>query len=148
MIRKANKFDTPNLIPLMKAYGEESPYRIFKNERFHDSKYVAQLLYEIIAVRGFILIDNDFNGMLIAIITPNVWCPKVTELKELAWWVKPEFRNGTLGGKLWLEFNDLGNKMLDSGQINVVCTTVMSSSPALNYEKRGFKLLETTYFKE
>jgi N-acetylglutamate synthase-like GNAT family acetyltransferase len=148
LIRKATKFDINILVPMIKQYAEEAPIELFKNETYQDHKYVAQLLYEIIAVQGFILVDQEINGFLIAVIVPNIWCPKVIELKELAWWVKPEYRKTTLGGKLWLQFNDEGNKMLDNNRVQIICTTTMSSSPALNYEKRGYKLLESTYFKE
>jgi hypothetical protein len=148
MIRKATKFDIPKLLPLIKDYSSEAPIQLFKDESRHNAEYVTQLLYEIIALKGFVLVDNDINGMLIAMVLPNIWCPTILELKELAWWVKPEYRNTTLGGKLWLEFNDQGNKMLDTQKVNMVCTTKMATSPALNYEKRGYQLLETTYFKE
>ena len=148
MIRLATRYDIPKITEMMREYANEAPVESLKNPINQNPEYFAQLIYELIAAKGFVLVDEDLNGMLIAAITPNVWCPKVLELKELAWWVKPEYRKGTLGGKLWLEFNKKGNEFLDSGRINIVCSTVMVSSPAIDYEKRGFKKLETTYFKE
>jgi N-acetylglutamate synthase-like GNAT family acetyltransferase len=148
MIRQATKYDIPNITKMMREYALEAPIETFKDPVNQNEQYFGQLIYELISGKGLVLVDNELNGMLIAAITPNVWCPKVQELKELAWWVKPEYRNGTLGGKLWLDFNKRAEEMLDSGRINIVCSTVMVSSPILNYEKRGFKKLETTYFRE
>jgi len=148
MIRQATRYDIPKITEMMREYALEAPVETFKDPINQNAEYFAQLIYELIAGKGFVLVDKELNGMLIAAITPNIWCPKVYELKELAWWVKPEYRKGTLGGKLWLEFNKQGEELLDSGRINIVCSTVMVNSPALDYEKRGYKKLETTYFKE
>jgi hypothetical protein len=133
---------------MMREYALEAPVETFKDPINQNPEYFQQLVYEIIAGKGFVLVDNELNGMLIAIITQNIWCPKVYELKELAWWVKPEHRSGLLGGKLWLEFNRKSKELLDNGRINIVYSTVMVSSPTIDYEKRGFKKLETTYFRE
>jgi hypothetical protein len=148
MIRTATKYDINSLVEMMRQYASEAPIEILKNPDYQDPSYVQKFLYSLIAGQGFILVDKQLNGMLLAVIVPNVWCPKVLELKELAWWVKPEHRNGTLGGKLWLEFNNQGNKMLESGRVKIVTTSSMVTSPKLDYVKRGFKQLETTYYKE
>lgn len=148
MIREANKFDMPILLDFMREYAKEAPVKILNQLENHDDKYVSNLLISIIAGRGFILIDDELNGIIIAIITCNVWCSNILELHELAWWVKPEHRNGTIGGKLWLSFSNKANDMLNKNIVQLVTTTKMSTSPSLNYEKRGFQLLDTRYFKE
>lgn len=148
MIRQATKYDIPKIAEMMREYANEAPVETLKDLVNQNEQYFSQLIYELISGRGFVLVDNELNGMLIALITQNIWCPKVVELKELAWWVKPEYRKGTLGGKLWLEFNKISEELLDNGRINIVCSTVMVNSPDINYEKRGYKKLETTYFKE
>jgi N-acetylglutamate synthase-like GNAT family acetyltransferase len=148
MIRQATKYDIPKITEMMRKYALEAPVEAFKDSINQDPAYFAQLIYELIAGKGFVLVDNQLNGMLIAAIMPNIWCPKVYELKELAWWIKPEYRKGTLGGKLWIEFNKRGNELLNSKRFNIVYSTEMVSSPSLNYEKRDYKKLETTYFKE
>ena len=148
MIRKATRYDIPNLICLIREYSKEIPIEIYKNKELHDEKYVTNLLYTIIKVRGFVLIDDDFRGMLIAVIIGNIWCPKSYELHELAWWVKPEHRNASLGGRLWIEFNKEAQKMLNEKRVSSVYTSLMENSPSIDYEKRGFKKLETKYFRE
>jgi N-acetylglutamate synthase-like GNAT family acetyltransferase len=148
MIRKANKFDIPILLDFMREYAKEAPITILNKLEHQNSNHVSNLLISIIMGKGFILIDNELNGMLIAVITPNVWCPSVLELHELAWWIKPEKRNSILGGRLWKTFEDEANKMLNENKIQLVTVTKMTTSPSLDYEKRGFKLLDMNYFKE
>lgn len=148
MIRKANKLDIPILLDFMREYAKESPIKILNDLDKHDADYATNLFFSIMAGRGFILVDDELNGMIVAIKTPNLWCPKVLELHELAWWVKPEKRNSTLGGKLWCAFKNEANKMLEENKVQLVTVTKMSTSPVLDYEKRGFALLDTRYFKE
>lgn len=148
MIRLATRQDIPKLIELMRGYANESPVDIYKDINFQNTEYVSNLFFSIIIGRGFILVDDDVNGMLVAIKTQNIWSPDILELKELAWWVKPEYRKGSLGGKLWIEFNYLANEMIKENKIQIVTSSLMVNSPKLDYEKRGFRLLESTYIKE
>jgi hypothetical protein len=69
------------------------------------------------------------------------------ELRELAWWVKPEHRNGSLGGRLWKTFENKAQSMVDAGEVNYICATVMANSPMIDYTKRGFAPLEATFFR-
>ena len=148
MIRLANKFDIPILIAMIQEFSKETLIQKYKDETLWDKKYVGNLLYSLIVGRGFVVIDEDLKGMIIAMITPNVWCPQSNQLNELAWWVAPEARNGLLGGKLWLEFNKQAQKLLDEKRIDVVMTSLMANSPEIDYSKRGFKQLHTTFFRE
>ena len=148
MIRLANKFDIPILIAMIQEFSKETLIQKYKDQALWDKKYVGNLLYSLILGRGFIVIDDDLKGMSIAMITSNVWCPQSNQLNELAWWVAPESRNGLLGGKLWLEFNKQAQKLLDEKRIDVVMTSLMANSPEIDYSKRGFKQLHTTFFRE
>ena len=148
MIRLANKFDIPILIAMIQEFSKETLIQKYKDQALWDKKYVGNLLYSLILGRGFIVIDEDLKGMIIAMITSNVWCQQSNQLNELAWWVAPESRNGLLGGKLWLEFNKQAQKLLDEKRIDVVMTSLMANSPEIDYSKRGFKQLHTTFFRE
>lgn len=132
----------------MREYAKEAPVKILNQLENHNDDYVASLLTSIIMGRGFILVDDELNGMIIAIIIPNLWCPTVLELHELAWWIKPEKRSCILGGRLWHAFEVEADKMLKENRVQLVTVTKMSTSPSLDYEKRGFKLLDMNYFKE
>ena len=148
MIRHANKYDLPDLIEMMRDYAGASEVQVMKKHTLQDEKNVRNLLVGILAGRGFILVDNDYRGMIVGIITPNIWASSILELRELAWWVKPEYRQGMIGGKLWIEFDRIAEKLKSENRIQFITTTRMETSPTLDYTKRGYKKLETTYFKE
>lgn len=145
MIRDATKQDIPALIEMMKLYANEAPVKILQNTQ--EPEHVANLLFSLIVGRGFVLIENDYKGFLAAIVVNNVWCQKVLELRELAWWVDSKHRNTSVGGKLWIKFDERANNWLKDNRVQLVTVTSMSSSPKLDYEKRGYNYLESTYYK-
>ena len=148
MIREASKFDLDECVEMMRKYASESPIFKLRESAFHDSHYVRHFLFSLISGRCFIFVESHYRGMLAAIVTPNIWCPGVNEVKELAWWVHPEYRNGTIGGKLFLAYKRKAEGLIKQGRAQVMTVSLMSSSPSIDLEGRGFKRIEATYCKE
>ena len=148
MIRLATRYDIPRLLEIVEAYAYENPIQILAQPHNHFPKYVEELLFSIIAGRGFIYIDNNMRGAIIAIKQGNIWSPKVKELHELLWWVEPEHRNGTVGGRLWKAFDERASKMLEVGDIDVAITSISASGPLIDYSKRGYKPFGASFVKE
>ena len=147
MIREANKHDMPQLLQMMRDYSTQTPVPALQEAAAHDEAHVANLMMQMIAGRGFVLIDNESRGFIAALITKNIWCPEVYELHELAWWVKPEHRNGTVGGRLWKEFDRLATDLIDDGRIDVAVTAVMANNSWIDYTKRGYAPMQATFFR-
>ena len=147
MIREANKHDMPQLLQMMRDYSTQTPVPALQAAAAHDEAHVANLMTQMMAGRGFVLIDNESRGFIAALITTNVWCPDVYELHELAWWVKPEHRNGTVGGRLWKEFDRLATDLIDDGRIDVAVTAVMANNTWIDYTKRGYSPMQATFFR-
>lgn len=148
MIRQANKFDLEELTELVKEFCKEIPSKLAKDLQNFDENNVKKLLLSLVSGCGFVFIDEDKNGFIAAVATKNTWFPNIIELHELAWWVKPEKRNTSLGGKLFISFEKQAKEWLDVGRIHAVFATLTANSPQINYEKRGFHLLETHYLME
>jgi len=147
MIREANKHDMPALLQMMRDYSIQTPVPALQAAAAHDEAHVANLMTQMMAGRGFVLIDNECRGFIAALITTNVWCPEVYELHELTWWVKPEHRNGTVGGRLWKEFDRLATDLIDDGRIDVAVTAVMANNSWIDYTKRGYAPMQATFFR-
>jgi len=147
MIREANKHDMPALLQMMRDYSTQTPVPALQAAAAHDEAHVANLMTQMMAGRGFVLIDNESRGFIAALITTNVWCPEVYELHELAWWVKPVHRNGTVGGRLWKEFDRLATDLIDDGRIDVAVTAVMANNSWIDYTKRGYAPMQATFFR-
>ena len=148
MIRKATPFDMPTLVSLMRGYVAEAPMETLKDSSLHDQTHIESLMASLMAGRGFILLDDLCRGFIAAMVIQNVWCPSVFELHELAWWVMPEHRGKSIGGRLWVKFDEIAQDMLNSKRVDFVCTTVMANSPLIDYTKRGYRPLEATFFRD
>lgn len=148
MIRKANKFDIPFIIEMLKNYRNAAPLKVL-NEA-NDKEYIEQLLYNLIVGTGFILLaekDNLIIGTIIAVIIPNVWNPKIKQCSEIAYWVEPEFRGGTAAYRLIKSYIAECDMMMESGKIQMYTMSKMVNSPDLKYEKFGLSKLEETWVK-
>lgn len=145
-MRYATKYDIPHLIDMMKAYADEAGIETLKQNQ--NEGHVKALFFEMIKGRGFVLIDNQFRGFLAAYVTRNFWNNAVKELHEVAWWVVPEFRDTSVGGKLWLRFNKLAQDMLEQKRVHIVCTSLMPNSPNIDYTRYNFKPMQATFFRE
>lgn len=148
MIRKADKFDIPFIVEMLKNYRNAAPLKVL-NEA-NDKEYIEQLLFNLIIGSGFILLaekNNVIIGMIIAGIISNVWNPKVKQCSEIAYWVEPEFRGGTAAYRLLKSYINECNKMMESGNIQMYTMSKMVNSPDLKYEKFGLSKLEETWVK-
>jgi hypothetical protein len=148
MIRLATRYDIPRLLEIVEAYAYENPIKVLGQTANHYPKYVEELLFGIIKGRGFIFIDNNMTGAIIGIKQNNIWCPQVKELHELLWWVEPEHRNGSIGGRLWKAYDEVASVMLKQGEVDCVYTSISASGPLIDYTKRGYKAVGASFVKE
>jgi hypothetical protein len=148
MIRLATRYDIPRLLEIVEAYAYENPIQKLGDPNNHNAKYVEELLFGIIKGRGFIFIDKHMNGAIIGIRQSNIWCPEVKELHELLWWVEPEHRNGSIGGRLWKAYDKVATEMLERGEVDCVFTSISALGPLIDYTKRGYKAVGASFVKE
>lgn len=125
----------------------------FKNEsdiaalrEVNNPNYWNRLLDTIIAGAGIIYLEQG-KGLIMGIISHSVWCDKTLQLYELAWYVRPEFRNTSVGYRLLKSYVDFGNKLKQEGRIKYFSMAKMVSSPDIKYEKFGFTKLDENWIK-
>lgn len=143
MIRKATKFDIPDVLEMLRHYRSETPLEFLKDA--DNAEYITGMLTELIAGRGVILLaeqDGKSIGMMIAAVMPNIWSPKHFTLTEFAYWVEPEYRGGTAGYRLLRAYLDEAIALKDAGRICNAFISKMVNSPDLKYNKFGFSKLE------
>jgi L-amino acid N-acyltransferase YncA len=141
-IREATPIDLPQLLNMLRKYREQTPLDFLSEA--DNATYITQMLCEIMAGRGVVLVaeDDGLVGMLIAGIHPSRWSPAHLLLTELAWWVEPEHRGGTTGHRLLKRYIEAGQKMKEQGRICNFFISKMSNSPDLDYGRFGFRYLE------
>jgi N-acetylglutamate synthase-like GNAT family acetyltransferase len=144
MIRQATRQDKPQIIEMMKLFRAEADivqYRTLDNE-----PYWNRLLDTILAGAGIVFIEDNV-GLIMALITPTVWCDKTFYMQELAWYVKPEKRNTSTGYRLLKRYVDYGNQLKDVGRISMFAIAKMVTSPDIKYGKFGFSKLDENWIQ-
>lgn len=145
-IRLATEQDIPALIGMMKKYSQHSPINVLKTKQ--NEMYVLRLLASIIRGNGCAWIaekNNNTAGMLLSILVPNIWNPRVVSLQELAWWVEPEYRNTTAGYRLAQAYTKHANTLRSDGNIEYWTISKMNNSPDIDYTRFGASKLEETH---
>lgn len=148
MIRLATRADLNLVADLIIEFLTDTSYT--KHTEVIDREHIKKLVFSVIH-HGYIWIY--FNGevavgLLIAVKEKNVWTANKTSLRELVWYVRQEYR-GTVGaGRLFIEFCQQGDKLLNNGSIHGYFTTRMTSTTDYDLESRGFRLTEKLYLKD
>ena len=149
MIRLATYQDTRIIVGLVQQFLQETSYGQAQSAST-DIEHLCKLTWTF-QQHGYIwlaFVDDQPVGLLIAIKQPNMWLPQAQELREIVWYIQPEHRTSSIGGKLFLQYCRQGEELLKSGKIDGYFTTRMTTTDSINYERRGFRLTESTYIKE
>lgn len=149
MIKLATHDDTMKIVALLRRFLLETSYSQAEAAA-NNLEHLCKLTWTCLQY-GYIWIayvDEEPVGLLISVKEPNMWYPQAKELKELVWYVLPEHRNSSIGGKLFLTFCRKGDDLIKGGLIEGYFTTRMTTTADIDLERRGFKLKEMTYLKE
>jgi len=144
MIRKATKYDKNEIIEMMQLFRAEADIEQYRH--LDNVVYWNRLLDSILAGQGIIFLEEG-KGLIMALITHTAWCDRTFQMYELAWYVKPEYRNTTVGYRLLKEYIDYGKQLKDQGRIKFFSIAKMVSSPNIKYEKFGFNKLDETWIQ-
>lgn len=144
MIRQATKYDKTQIIEMMKLFRAESHIEQYRD--LDNVDYWNRLLDNILAGQGIIYIEDGI-GLIMGIVMPTIWCDKTLVLNELAWYVKPEHRNTTVGYRLLKAYVDYGKQLKELGRIKMFTIAKMVTSPDLKYGRFGFSKLDEIWIQ-
>lgn len=149
MIVRGAQFDDYEAIKrFMIAFANANPFKGLHQPEHNDT--YANRLIDKIRKQGVALVaeqDGEIIGMLLAMINGDMWLPEVKTLREIAWWVDPEYRGSSAGGKLLAEYNRIGELMVEKNIISAYTITTLGMSDHLNLQKRGWHAIETNFVK-
>jgi hypothetical protein len=144
MIRQATKYDKTQIIEMMQLFRAESHIEQYKD--LDNVEYWNRLLDSILSGQGIIYIEDNV-GLIIGIVMPTIWCDKTLVLSELAWYVKPEHRNTTVGYRLLKAYVEYGKELKRSGRIKMFTIAKMVTSPDIKYGRFGFSKLDEIWIQ-
>jgi N-acetylglutamate synthase-like GNAT family acetyltransferase len=144
-IRQANKFDLPAVVEMLRNFRNNTPIEMMRE--CNNEEYISKLFHHIILGGGVALIAEDKNtaGMIIGVKDQNVWDPNLKVLRELVYWVEPQYRGSSAGYKLLLQYNKLAQELIDENKISMYTMTKMVNSPDLDFTKFGYKKTEEVW---
>jgi len=150
MIRLADVKDFKNIKKMFVNFANSAPVDYLHNPKY-DEDYIDQIFYGILKQGVLLYAEQDGKpaGFFMAVKVPDMWLPNLKPvLREAAWWVEPEYRDGTIGGKLFMKYEQIAKVMKDAHQITGHTMTLMEQSPDIKLDKYGYKPIETIYYAE
>jgi hypothetical protein len=135
LIRLANKYDNDKIIELLKDFAIKSDNPMTNNPLVWSRTYIEQILANLYAGHGFVLIDNEQTGILVAVKSPCFWLQDTYQLQE----VMLTGTNKFVIARLIKEYIKIAKEMLRKNQIQ---QAIMASYKDLGFERYGMIKLE------
>jgi hypothetical protein len=148
MIRLATRSDLNLVTDLLIDFLKETSYN--NHTEVIDNEHIRRLAFSVLH-QGYIWLyfDNEVPvGVLAAVKEQNMWVPSKTTLREIVWYVKPQYRGTASAGKLFVKFCSTAEKLLNNKEISCYFTTRMTTTQDYDLESRGFRLTEKLYLKD
>lgn len=148
-IRRLQRSDYAQVCELMIEFAEFTGIGCLKQEDY-DREYAKNVLLRCEHTgASFVAEDSNaqISGMILSMRVPELWIPDIVYLREIAWYVKPNHRNSTVGARLYSSYKKAGENLQKQGKIHGFTMTKLANSPDFDYEKGGFRFIEATYLQ-
>ena len=145
MIRRLQRADYPSVYELLLEFSLSTGTD--HTQRNYDYEYIRQLLLRSeISGESFVAeINAEIQGTILSVCVPDLWQPRALWLREIAWYVRPNYRHTSIGARLFKEYKKAAEKRKELGQIQGFTISKLANSPDFKYEKQGFRFVESTY---
>ena len=150
MIKQADVKDFNKIKKMFINFANSAPVDYLHDPQYDDD-HIDQILFTCSRSGVLLYAEQDGKpaGFFIAMPAGDLWLPKLPPvMREAAWWVEPDYRDGTIGGKLFLQYLQICKELKKRGLIQGYTMTLMDQSPQIKLEKYGFKPIETIYYAE
>lgn len=147
VVKEVTKVDHYNLMIIADSFRKE----FYQSHIGYDTglqpfNNIMTMIYHGAGV-GLIAVENDLPvGAILSVMTPHIWDSSKYILNEVMFYVMPEKRKGTAGGRLLKKYVEVGDKLIKDDRISHY-TMAQTTRTNLNYEKYGFKLSEQIYVR-
>ena len=148
IVRTAEFSDYEAIKSFMIDFANANPFSGLQQPQHNDT--YANRVIDGIRKQGVALVaeaDGNIVGMLLAMIQGDMWLPEVKSMREIAWWVDPEYRGSKAGAKLLKEYVGVGDQLVEAGVISAYTITTLGMGDHLNMQKRGWTPIETNFVR-
>lgn len=149
-IRIANKFDLPYFTTLIhRINADDSLGDIIVGEL--DDDHLNSIFATIIAGAGICYIaehENQNIGMVLGIISPNMWAPKYLFMHQILYFVEEDFRHTRAGYLLFKAFDNKATELVEQKRIHHVTLTAPKTLLEMDFDRFDYELSEKTWIKK
>ena len=149
IIRKANKFDMPYFIKLIHRINEDDELGdVICGDL--DDEHLNILFATVLAGAGlcYVAESDETVGMILGVISPNMWAPKYLFLHEVLFFVEEEYRKTKAGYLLFKEFDKASKEMIEQKRVHHVTLSAPKTLFEMDFERFDYELNEKTWIKK
>lgn len=148
-IRLANKFDLPYFIDLI--------HRINDNDELGDivcgeldDDHLNNIFATVLAGAGicYIAESDERVGMILGVVSPNLWASQYLFMHQILYWVEEEYRNTKAGYLLFKHFDEECQKLVEQKRIHHVTLSAPKTLLEMDFERYNYELSEKTWIKK
>jgi N-acetylglutamate synthase-like GNAT family acetyltransferase len=148
MIRPARTADLEQVLNLLKAFAAESliNYSEWTEEDLRNAKKV---LLDLI-VNQYLMVaekDNKLVGMIGAQREPDPWIKSRKRLRELFWWVDPDYRRSRISAELFVKWQQDCERMLKDKIVDQASLSTQPGRSDISLDSRGWICVEQHWIK-
>jgi RimJ/RimL family protein N-acetyltransferase len=149
MIRPATVKDLDQLIDLLKAFASASLVS-YSDWTEQDVASARQRLTNMILNHYIMVADKDDKviGAIGAIREQDPWIRSKNRMRELFWWVDPEYRRSRLSAQLFVRWQGDVERWLEKELVDSVSLSIQPGSSDIDLSRRGWRCVEQHWIKD
>lgn len=152
-VRAAEQKDIMEILKLLRMFGKAAAEGSSALKHFSPRAVCSLIAHTILNGVCLVAVDKEEEkiiGVIMGAVTVNPWTDTSRELKEVAWYMDPEYRGDSrVGLKLYRRYVKESNIMLEDGVIFISHMTALAASGESTKRliSKDFKELETHYYR-
>jgi len=148
-IRQANKFDLPYFINLIHRINESDELGDIVCGQLNDT-HLNTIFATILAGAGicYIAESDERVGIIMGIISPNLWAPQYLFMHQILYYVEEEYRKTRAGYLLFKEFDKKCKDLVEQKRIHHITLSAPKTLLEMDFDRFGYELSEKTWVKK
>lgn len=148
MIRPATANDLDHVTKLLENFAD-SAVAGYQNWTEKDRQRARQRLFDLTKNHYLIVADtgSEIVGMIGAQLESDVWFASRKRLRELFWWMEPEYRQTRLSAELFARWQMDSDKFIKQGLVDQVSLSIQPGVSQVDLARRGWRCVEEHWIK-
>lgn len=148
-IRLANKFDLQYFINTIHKINDNDELGDIIQADLDDN-HLNSIFATVMAGAGLCYVaESDTNvGIIMGIVSPNLWAPQYLFMHQIVYYVDEEYRNTRAGYLLFKEFDKKCQELVEQKRIHHVTLSMPKTLLDMDFERFDYEVSEKTWIKK